>query len=171
MRGHVRVVVPPPDDGTLEVLVGVGPTGEDGTCAEIAAREPPALPRPSLLGPNGDLVADLLGRASAMSAAEARALNAEASWRWTLPTPVPVAGGFAVARAVAVLRGRKAGRGDAIRTLETAVAKLASGPAWHRRRLGATAVAAAGLAVLARDLLDPDQFEILFRPWQTVMHH
>ena len=173
MRGHVRDAVPPPDDGTLEVLVGVSATAPDRDSAAVGAEAPPSptLPLPRELGPNGDRVADLLERAAAMSAAETRALDAEATWRWGMLTPLPVAGGVATVRAIALLRARRDGRTDAIRMLDSAVAHLGSGRAWRRRRLAVTAVVAAGLAVLARDLLDSDEFETLFGPWRAVMHH
>jgi hypothetical protein len=32
-------------------------------------------------------------------------------------------------------------------------------------------IANAGLAVLVRDLIDPEMFEVLFGPWREVMHH
>ncbi len=124
------------------------------------------------LGPNGDVVLDLIDRASRLTPEERKALEKEAAWRWWMLTPFAWST-MPAARARALVRGRADGRADAIVALEAAVAAivdhLADGKA-GRSRLPA-AIANAGLAVLVRDLIEPEDFEILFGPWREVMHH
>lgn len=124
------------------------------------------------LGPNGDVVLDLVGRAARLTAAERKALEKEAAWRWWLITPM-TATTMPAARARALVRGRADGRSEAIVALEAAVAVVAHrliGPKAGRSRLPAC-ISNAGLAVLVRDLVEPEDFEILFGPWREVMHH
>lgn len=124
------------------------------------------------LGPNGDVVLDLLGRAGRLTAAERKALEKEAGWRWWMMTPF-AGTTMPAARARALVRGRADGRADAIVALEAAVAAIAHGHAGGktgRSRIPA-AIANAGLAVLVRDLVEPEDFEMLFGPWREVMHH
>jgi len=160
MRVKVRAVEPPVDDAALE---------------ELAPQPSVAHPRAVTaadLGPNGDVVLDLLARASRLTPAECRYLDKEAAWRWWLVSPLPGTGMLG-AHATAVARARADGRSAALVTLETAVAAIAlgvAGPKASRSRLRAC-IANAGLAVLARDLIEPEVFETLFGPWREVMHH
>jgi hypothetical protein len=124
------------------------------------------------LGPNGDVVLDLLGRAARLTPAERKALEKEAAWRWWMMTPF-AATTMPAARARALVRGRADGRADAIVALEAAVAAIAHGHAGGKTGRSRTpaAISNAGLAVLVRDLVDPEDFEMLFGPWREVMHH
>lgn len=123
-------------------------------------------------GPNGDVVLELLGQAARLTPAERKALEKEAAWRWWMMTPF-AGTTMPAARARALVRGRADGRADAIVALEAAVAaivqRLAGGKV-GRSRLPAC-ISNAGLAVLVRDLLEPEDFEALFGPWREVMHH
>ena len=160
MRVKVRAVEPPVAGAELEELVP-GPT---------ATPQPPITA--AHLGPNGDVVLDLLSRASRLTPAECRSLDKEAAWRWWLVSPLPGTGMLG-AHATAVARARADGRSAALVTLETAVAAIAlrvAGPKASRSRLRAC-ISNAGLAVLARDLIEPEAFETLFGPWREVMHH
>jgi hypothetical protein len=196
MRVRVRSIEPPADDAGLEELVveeappadaprdgDASPTDRPhGAAARGGAAGLPALAvhlethrRPVTakdLGPNGDVVLDLLSRASQLTPAERRALEKEAAWRWWMVTPLTGSTMPAV-RARALLLGRADGRSDAIVALEAAVAEIVTrvaGPKAGRSRLPAC-ILNAGLAVLVRDLVEPEVFETLFSPWREVMHH
>jgi hypothetical protein len=86
----------------------------------------------------------------------------------------PLAGStMPAARARALVLGRAAGRADAIVALEAVVADVVHaivGPRAGRSLLPAC-ISNAGLAVLVRDLLEPEVFETLYGPWREVMHH
>jgi hypothetical protein len=135
-----------------------------------ARRRPPVA---ADLGPDGDVVLGLLWRAAALTEQERRRLDHEASWRWGMATPVLGPGQVPVARARAHALGRAVGRAGAIRELEDAVASMPWIDPRHagQSRTARTAVLDACLAVLTRDLLDPEVFEVLFGPWGEVMHH
>ena len=141
---------------------------------DAAGLEEPARRRLTAadLGPNGDVVVDLLSRASRLTPAECRALEKEAGWRWWLVTPL-AGSTMPAARARALVLGRADGRSPAIVALEAAVAVIAHrlcGSKAGRSRLPAC-ISNAGLAVLVRDLVEPETFEMLFGPWREVMHH
>jgi hypothetical protein len=124
------------------------------------------------LGPNGDVVLDLLGRAARLTPAERKALEKEAAWRWWMITPL-AGTTMPAARSRALVLGRADGRSEAIVALEAAVAAIVhrlAGPKMGRSRLPAS-ISNAGLAVLVRDLVEPEVFEVLFGPWREVMHH
>jgi hypothetical protein len=196
MRVKVRAVRPPADDAGLEEIVaattdagpggaGPRPTPDPGSrgpgAADGNASSAPAAFRLETherpisaadLGPNGDVVLDLLSRASRLTPAERRSLDREAGWRWWLMSPLPGTGMLG-ARATAVARARAGGRADAVAALDRAVAGILprlEGPKTGRSRLRAC-ISNAGLAVLARDLVEPETFETLFGPWREVMHH
>jgi len=158
MRVKVRAIEPRADDAELEELR-----------AEPPVARPPTVTAASL-GPNGDDVLDLLGRASRLTAAESQSLDKEAAWRWWLVNPL-VGSGLIGARAAAVARARAAGRSDALVALQTAVATLPLGPGGSRAgraRLRAC-ISNAGLAILVRDLVEPEAFTTLIGPWREVM--
>lgn len=160
MRVKVRIIEPRVGDAEPEELVA-GPT---------VAR--PRGVSAADLGPHGDDVLDLLSRASRLTPAECRALDKEAAWRWWLVSPFPGMGMLG-AHGTAVARARADGRSEALVALETAVAAIVlrvAGPKAGRSRLRAC-ISNAGLAVLARDLIEPEAFETLFGPWREVMHH
>jgi hypothetical protein len=192
MRVKVREVEAPADTPDLEELVAEEPRGASPTGPEDSAtssrpgqaglwavhlaehRRPPTA---TDLGPNGDVVLDLLSRAASLTADECRRLEDDATWRWgslALATAAvaPAVTSVPVARAVALLRARRDGRSDAVVALEAAVAGLMSDrPRPRKRAVLSACIANAGLAVLARDLIDPETFDILFGPWREVMHH
>lgn len=160
MRVKVRTIEPRVDDAEPEELVA-GPTV--GRPRGVSAAD---------LGPHGDDVLDLLSRASRLTPAECRSLDKEAAWRWWLVSPLPGMGMLG-AHGTAVARARADGRSEALVALETAVAAIVlrvAGPKAGRSRLR-TCISNAGLAVLARDLIEPEAFETLFGPWREVMHH
>jgi len=188
MRGKVREVEPPANTDGLEELVAgelnatpvAGP--EDGAphgrrpeSGVIAVRlvEHGRPWSAADLGPNGDVVLDLLSRAVRLTADESRRLDKAAAWRWGLVTPVPsVTTSVPVARALALVRGRRDGRSTAIVALEAAVAQVVHGRSGRRTgSLLPACISNAGLAVLVRDLVDSETFETLFGPWREVMHH
>ena len=160
MRVKVRAIEPPAQDTGLEELV-----------PQPTVEHPRALTAADL-GPNGDVVLDFLARAARLTPAECRSLDKEAAWRWWLVSPLPGTGMLG-ARATALARARADGRSAALVALETAVAAIAlraAGPKASGSRLRAC-ISNAGLAVLARDLIEPEVFETLFGPWREVMHH
>ena len=191
MRVKVRTVEPPVATAGLEEIVagttdagaeappqpgsrGAGRAGEGAQPAASAFRlETHERPIGAAdLGPNGDVVLDLLSRAARLTPAERRALDKAAAWRWWLVSPLPGAGMLG-ARATAVAGARAAGRAAAVTAMEKAGAALVAameGPRARRSRVPAC-ISNAALAVLVRDLIEPEAFEALFGPWREVMHH
>jgi len=93
-----------------------------------------------------------------------------ATARLSAATPLPGAT-MPAARAHALVVARADGRSDAIATLQVAVAAIVTsiaGAKAGRSRLPAC-ISNAGLALLARDLIDPEAFETLYGPWREVM--
>ncbi len=187
MHGKVREVKPSADARELEELIAEEPIADRTTRWEgraFGGRERELGPidvhlvehgRPLVaadLGPNGDSVLDLLARAAHLTADECRRLDKEAAWRWGLVAPVPQVPGLPVSRALALVRGRRNGRSDAIIALDAAVAAI-----MHSRSRGrsgsrlSACISSAGLAVLVRDLIDSETFETLFGTWREIMHH
>ncbi len=170
MRATVRLIRPSAD-GVEEVAAGWP--------ADVVAETPPGsrpidrrpVP-PSGLGPNGDVALALLERAARLTPDECGRLEEAAAWRWWSVTPFPGAG-VAGARATALVRGRADGRADALARLDSAVRAVVAGDriaATRGSRIPAC-ISNAGLAVLVRDLIEPETFETLFGPWREVMHH
>jgi len=192
MRVKVRQVEPPADTRDLEELVAEEPATAPATRPEdrilgggqrepgpqvvhlVEHRGPPTV---TDLGPNGDVVLGLLSRAARLTADECRRLEHDAAWRWgplALATAAvaPAVASVPVARAVALARARREGRSDSIVALEAAVAAIMRGRSRTRTQSVLSAcIANAGLAVLVRDLLDPEAFDVLFGPWREVIHH
>ena len=127
---------------------------------------------PTRLGPNGDVVLNLLERAARLTPNQCDRLEEAAGWRWWPVTPLPGTG-VTGARATAIVRGRAAGRSEALAGLETAVRRVVAGHpiAATRGSRIAACISNAGLAVLVRDVIDSETFETLFGPWREVMHH
>jgi len=187
MSSKVREVKPPSDTSGLDELVAeelpaAAPAGRDRAVPGGRSRGPGTIVvhlvehRQSLtandLGPNGDVVLDLLSRAARLTADDCRRLEKEASWRWGLLALAPAGLSMPVARTVALVRGSGDNRSDAIVALEAEVAAIMHD--WSRKRtrsLLSTCISNAGLAILTRDLIDAETFEVLFRPWREVMHH
>jgi hypothetical protein len=187
MGRKVREVAPPSDVDGLEELVAeelpagapVGPdTDVPGSRKPEQARivvylvdhRDPVTARD--LGPNGEVVLGLLSRAARLTMNERGLLEKDATWRWGLLTLVPAGQIMPVARAVALLRGRQAGRSNAIVALEAeASAIMRSWPGKRTRSLLSACITNAGLAVLVRDLIEAETFDVLFGPWREVMHH
>jgi hypothetical protein len=158
MRVKVRAVEPPADGSGLEEI-GEGSPG--ARRRRVTAAD---------LGPNGGDVLDLLQRAARLTPAECRSLEKAAGWRWWLMTPLP-ATAMPAARARALVVGRADGRGAAIGALEAAVRAIVvqiAGANAGRSRLPAC-ISNAGLAILVRDLVEPEVFEALCGPWREVM--
>jgi hypothetical protein len=158
MRVKVRAVEPPADGAGLEEL-GEGPSGARRRPVDAAD-----------LGPNGEDVLDLLERAARLTPAERRSLEKEAGWRWWVMSPLPGTT-MPAARAHALVVGRADGRSAAIAALEAAVGAIvvrSAGANAGRSRLPAC-ISNAGLALLVRDLLEPEVFETLCGPWRAVM--
>ena len=170
MRMRVRSIEPPVEAAGLEeVEIGLDPPDAAGNAPGGPTRRRLTA---AALGPNGDVVLDLLLRASHLTPAECHSLEKEAGWRWWMITPL-AGTTMPAARARALVLGRADGRSSAIVALEAAVAVIAHrlcGPKAGRSRLPAC-VSNAGLAVLVRDLVEPETFELLFGPWREVMHH
>jgi hypothetical protein len=187
MGRKVREVKPLSDTSGLDELVaeelpaaaasapgGNAPAGRKGEPGPIVVhllehRHPLTA---SDLGPNGDVVLELLSRAARLTADECRRLEKDARWRWGFLAMVPAGLIMPVARAVALVRGGGDNRSDAIVALEAEVAAIMRD--WSRKRtrsLLSTCISNAGLAVLTRDLIDAETFEVLFGPWREVMHH
>jgi len=146
----------------------------DGAEPEELGEGPSAVrPRPVIaadLGPNGADVLDFLQRAARITPAERRSLEKVAAWRWWMMTPLP-GGTMPAARAHALVVARADGRSDAIVALQAAVAAIVTsvvGAKAGRSRLPAC-VSNAGLALLVRDLIEPEVFERLIGPWREVM--
>jgi hypothetical protein len=158
VRIKVRTIEPRVDGAELEEL-GDGPSA--------------VRPRPVTaadLGPNGEDVLDFLQRATRITPAEHRSLEKVAAWRWWMMTPLPGAT-MPAARAHALVVARADGRSDAIVTLQVAVAAIVAsvvGAKAGRSRLPAC-ISNAGLALLVRDLIEPEAFEALIGPWREVM--
>jgi hypothetical protein len=150
VKRTVREIHPADDAGNLDELVMV-PLAAD-------------------LGPNGDAVRDLLARAAALTDADCRRLDEEAGWRWGRVTPLLGVTNVTTARALARLRGRGDGRAAAMKAVEASVASIVSVRQGRPGRHLAAVVASAALALLVRDLVEPEVFETLFGPWHEVMH-
>jgi len=183
MRLHVREVEVPTETRGLEELIAEAPPGEERS-PEPPTGEPtagPTLHGQALtardLGPNGDVVLDLLARAARLTMDEARDLERDATWRWgflaiAAAVVAPAGASVPVSRAVARARGRADGRAEAIAALDLAVAAIVRGRSGPRSRAILFAcIGNACLAVLVRDLVDQETFDVLFGPWREIMHH
>jgi hypothetical protein len=183
MRLHVREVKAPAETWGLEELIAEEPPGEERP-AERPTGDPAA--RPTVdghaltardLGPNGDVVLDILARAARLTADEARDLERDATWRWgflaiAATVIAPAGTSMPISRAVARARGRADGRAEAISALDSAVAAIVRGRSGARSRAILFAcIGNAGLAVLVRDCIGQETFDVLFGPWREIMHH
>jgi hypothetical protein len=187
MRKRVREWAPTLSDQDLQTLVDeelvasvdAGPAGhppnggaQDQAAVEVHRAGDDRRATAADLGPNGDVVLEWLARAAELTPDECRHLEREATWCWTLVTPVASVGSVPVARALALVRGRQAGRADAIAALRaeiTAIARRRSNP--RQSVTLAACLTDAGLALLVRDLIAPEVFDQLHGPWLAVMHH
>ncbi len=188
MRVKVRAIEPRADDATLDELIAEPAPEQDRPAPgnPAAGATPPAPGRApeaevhlvthpgrvtaSDLGPNGEEVLDLLSRAARLTPAECRSLEKEAGWRWWMMTPL-AGSTLPAARANALVLGRAEGRSEAIGTMQAAVAVIVArvvGPKAGRSRVPAC-ISNAGLALLVRDLIEPEAFELLTGPWREVM--
>lgn len=183
MRLHVRKVEVPAETPGLEELIAEAPPGEERS-AEGPTSAPPGSPTVDGhtltardLGPNGDVVLDILARAARLTADEARDLERDATWRWGVlaiaaAVVAPAGASLPISRAVARARGRADGRAEAIAALDSAVAAIVRGRSGARSRAILLAcIGNACLAVLVRDLIDQETFDALFGPWREIMHH
>jgi hypothetical protein len=158
-------------DGIREIEPSGRPEAIDERSLEADGTPRLVLPAAADLGPNGHDVRDILERAAHLTAAEAKALEREADWRWWSITPA-VGTTLPAARARAIVVGRNAGRRDALAALDAGVHRAMAYRTPGRKEPGhlAACVAAAGLATLVRDLVDTETFERLIGPWRAVMH-
>jgi hypothetical protein len=176
MRPKVREIDPRGGDTRVEEVTVEAPAEPDeeaahasGTIEEVTDHAPPTA---ADLGPNGDVVLALLQQAEHLTPAQCHALEEEAGWRWWAVNPL-LGMTMPAARARALVIGRREGRADAIVAMDAAVHSgliRGDGAKAHGSRLLAC-VLNAGLAVLVRDLIEPETFETLFGPWGAVMHH
>ncbi len=169
MRIKVRSVDPPAGGEALEEIEA-RPASEADPPEIDGARAVTLLPAD--LGPAGEQVLVLLGRAAHLTKTECRRLEEAAGWRWWSMTPLPTTT-VAAARSLALLQGRRAGRAEAIVALEAALKQLIHDEHMslgRGSRLPAC-ISNAGLAFLLRDLIEPETFEMLAGPWLEVMHH
>jgi hypothetical protein len=186
MGRKVREIEPAADTGELDELIAeeqpAAPASVSAADPGAAQQEPGRIVvhlvehrRPITaadLGPNGDVVLDFVSRAARLTADECRRLEKDASWRWGLLALVPAAPIMPVARATALVRGRSEGRSEAIVALEVEAAAIMRD--WSRKKqrsLLSACVSNAGLALLTRDLIDSEIFDVLYGPWREVMHH
>ena len=151
----------------------IEPRANGAELEELSEGPSSVRPRPvtaAELGPNGGDVVDFLQRAARITPAERRSLDKATAWRWWMMTPLPGAT-MPAARAHALIVGRADGRSDAIVALQVAVAAIVTsvvGAKPGRSRLPAC-ISNAGLALLVRDLIEPEVFETLMGPWREVM--
>jgi hypothetical protein len=148
--------VNPPDGISDEVPMAASAAGE-------------GAPRPMPeLGPNAQAVTELLQRAATLSPAERRKLGEVGAWRWW-PLTLPVGGSSASARANAFLAARRAGRKDAAAWVDSPGVAAALGPG-STDPLVLRAIGNAALAVLLRDVVAEEVFDVLYGPWREVTH-
>ncbi|HEX4898561.1 MAG TPA: hypothetical protein VFV53_09425 [Candidatus Limnocylindrales bacterium] len=183
MRANVREVEASAETRGLEELMAEGPSGEERPTERPAGAPPwsPTVDGHPLtagdLGPNGDVVLDILARAARLTTDEARDLERDVTWRWgflaiAAAVVAPAGASMPISRALARARGRADGRTEAISALDSAVAAIVRGRWGARSR--AILIACIGnacLAVLVRDLIDQETFDVLFGPWREIMHH
>ncbi len=164
---EIEALAPSADAGSdAAAREGIGVGG--ATIEDVAAHPPPTA---GDLGPNGEEVLGVVHRAAALTPAQVRALEEEAGWRWWAMNPV-LGASMPAARARALVLGRRDGRADAVVAMDAAIHEAllhGDGAKAHGSRL-LTCVTNAGLAVLVRDLIDPETFETLHGPWGAVMH-
>jgi hypothetical protein len=179
VRPKVREIDPQGGGGRIEEVTveapaelsdaAEGPEPGGAAIEEVAGHAPPTA---ADLGPNGEAVHGLLHQVERLTGAQCHALEEEAGWRWWSLNPL-VGTTMPAARARALVLGRREGRADAIVAMDAAVHTVlfrGDGAKAHGSRL-LTCVSNAGLAVLVRDLIEPETFETLFGPWGAVMHH
>jgi hypothetical protein len=132
------------------------------------------LPARTALGPNGEAVAALIDRARRLTVAEIRALGA--AWRAAMGAAMGAAGDAAwdAARDAARDAAWRAARDAAGRAAWGAAGDAAWGAAgraaWGAARYAAWGAARdAARALVVRDLISPEQFDVLYGPWASVV--
>jgi hypothetical protein len=122
------------------------------------------------LGPNGEIVAALIDRASRLTLSEAKALAATwystwyATWyaAWDAARYAAWYATWDAARYAAWDAARAAARDAAWDAARDATRYAARDAAWDAAR-------AAAWALIARDLITPEQFDLLYGPWASVI--
>lgn len=114
--------------------------------------------RPGDYGPNEAAIADLVELAAHLTAAQVRALDRAAAWRW-MPLAMPSGGSVATARAEALIAARAAGREAAASAAELNARQAALGSpgatrssrrwAWAENGLAGVVVGVLGATVSA----------------------
>src|SRR3990172_6440503 len=130
MRANVREVGAPAETRGLEELIAEVPPDEERPAERPAGAltgGPTVDGHPITagdLGPNGDVVLDILVRAARLTADEARDLERDVTWRWgflaiAAAVVAPAGASMPVSRALARARGRADGRTEAIAALDS----------------------------------------------------
>ncbi len=159
-------------DATGETLVGgswpcrlfeveprgatIGPAAHKWGCGEVkVVRELPAW---QALGPNGEAVAALIERCKTLTYDEAKQLSAA----WAAVRAAAWGAARAAARDAAWAAARDAARAAARGAARGAVWGAAREAAWDAAR-------DAVWALIVRDLISPELFEVLYGPWRSVI--
>ena len=140
------------------------------------------LPAWQALGPNGEAVAALIERAATITPEQAERLRAarNAAWYAAVDAARRAAWNAAVDAAWGAAWGaawhaaRSAARRAAWNAARDAARHAARHAAWHAARDAAWYAAVdaawdAALALVVRDLITPEQFDVLYGPWASVM--
>jgi hypothetical protein len=150
----------------------IGP--EEHKCGCTVVKVVRELPAWQALGPNGDAVAALIERCKTLTNDEAKRLDAARDAAWD------------AARNAARGAARNAARNAARDAARTAARNAAWDAAWGTARNAAwnaawdaawnaawgtarNAAWDAALALIVKDLITPEQFEILYGPWRSAM--
>ena len=116
------------------------------------------LPAWQALGPNGEAVAALIERAATITPEQAERLRAARNAAWY----AAVDAAWGAAAGAAWNAARSAARDAARRAARRAAWSAARRAAWHAARDAAA-------ALVVRDLITPEQFDVLYGPWASVM--
>jgi hypothetical protein len=153
-------------------LLDGGSNGHKYGCIKVKViRELPAW---QALGPNGEAVAALIERCKTLTYGEAKQLGAA----WGAARNAAWVAARDAARGAAWDSARDAARGAAWDSARVAAWDAAGYAAWDSARAAAryaagyaawNAAGDAALALTVKDLITPDQFDLLYGPWEKVM--
>jgi hypothetical protein len=149
-------------DGDVMSSLSVSPSKR----AVSALRVIEELPAWQTLGPNGEAVVALIERAGRLKADEAKRLAAAADAAWDAAWAAAGAAAGAAAWAAARAAARAAAADAAWDAAWAAAWAAARAAAWAA---AADAAGAAAGAYLVRDLITPEQFDVLAGPWLSVV--
>jgi hypothetical protein len=162
----------------------IGPEEHRYGCTEVKVVH--KLPAWQALGPNGEAVATLIERCRTLTYDEARQLDAARSAAWSAAwyaagaaawyaaeaAAWDAAGGAAWAAAWDAARSAaRSAAGDAARSAARSAAWYAAGDAARAAARVAAGYAAgdAARALMVKDLITPEQFDLLHGPWASMM--